>query len=76
MTVIDFFTLCPKKQPQKKLLSFGAFPFPLPSSVSAASGRILMNHATSIFSILFKIKYKVTISLIYSNVNKHTGKFP
>ena len=52
MTVIRFFTLCPRIGLQRAD-SFGAFPFRQLSSASGASGCLLLKHATSILLFNF-----------------------
>lgn len=48
MTVISFFTVCPRNYSQETI-SFGVAPFPSSSSMPAISEKVLMENATSIF---------------------------
>ena len=48
MTVISFFTVCPRNHLQETI-SFGVSPFPSSSSMPAISEKVLMENATSIF---------------------------
>lgn len=62
MTVMQFFTACPRFDPQE-ISSFGVFPFRTPSNAPDASGTLLIKNATSTRS-LCKFMYRQRRGLI------------
>ena len=52
MTVMSFFTPCPRKKCQASY-PFGIFPFGMSSSVPETSGILLMKNATSIYVSIY-----------------------